>query len=269
LEARRPTGVILNPNVTLRDVSAIVEGGRTTIAFTRSMKEGHNPIKNHSAFLIASYGNNKQIGHHKCKASDQYFVDFSTSNSTAHVNLRVIHAFLMGTTFTLVYPFGICLARYFKFSLQENWFNFHVGVQLTGLAASITAAVIAYYMVAKGQHFTTVHSYLGTTLMALVLLQAAGGLIRPKFVKEAEIQSFRRTVWEWLHSIVGKLIVLGSIPQIILGIRFFNPGLGTWSIWWPFVAFWGIMIIVLESHKILKKEPYDSLQERDPLLRTE
>jgi len=267
LEARRVSGVVSNPNITVKEASVTVSNGTTTIYFTRSMKQGKNPIKDQKAHLIASFGNNKQIGHHKCRAVDQYFVDFTTSNSSFHVRLQVVHGFLMGTTFTLVYPFGISLARYFKLSLQENWFNFHVGVQLTGLVASLTAVVIAYTMVPQGRHFVTTHGKLGTSIMILVVLQALGGFLRPKYSKEDETKTFKRNVWELLHGILGKVIVLAAIPQIVLGFMFFNPGIATWSIWWPFVAFWAITIIILEAHRLFKSEGHDLQQEREPILR--
>jgi len=82
-----------------------------------------------------------------------------------------------------------------------------------------------------GLHFNTAfHSQLGLAIMILAYLQYIGGLTRPHKDEDSSDVSFPRRVFEFVHPMTGRLLLIAACVNIFAGIN-------TWWPWWVDIVY--------------------------------
>ena len=132
-------------------------------------------------------------------------------------NLEFIsHSTLMLLSFGFFMPTAV-LARVYK-SDNNTWYYIHIGCNSLGIILAFIGFIIGINLAEDGQ-FNTPHPILGLTTMSLVLLQPINAAVRPHVFKD-ELKSKTRIAWEWIHFVMGNLILITSSITIGLGIQY-------------------------------------------------
>eukprot|EP01051_Picozoa_sp_SAG22_P019939 SAG22_NODE_3848_length_1504_cov_0.977936_2_plen_282_part_00 len=125
--------------------------------------------------------------------------------------LFYLHGGLMLVGWGTLLPFGVGLAGVRRW-VGEKWFKLHRGVNVAGLLLAV-----AGWAVAIGRtklHFNSAHAVLGTAVMLLGLCQPLGALCRG----HPSDKTAQRMVWEVVHKMGGRLMLLAAALNIYLGL---------------------------------------------------
>jgi len=142
-----------------------------------------------------------------------------------------VHAWMMALAWLVVAPTGAMVARFGKrsearaassasqpskpgaASPKAAWFLWHRRLQLSAVALSAIGAVAVFGAVSVDglPHLLSFHSKLGTTTLVCMLIQAAGGLVRPPHHHR------HRTLWHMFHAVLGLCTWGLAILTSILG----------------------------------------------------
>lgn len=145
------------------------------------------------------------------------------------------HARLMVAAWAVLLPLGALVARFFKVTAKQNWpqqldnrswWNAHRLLQYVGVFIMLTGAVIAW---GRGSHATigsTLHAYLGWSVIALGIVQVLAGWFRGSKGGPTEAQlrgdhydmTVHRLWFERVHKFGGWLAVLLAVATIMLGL---------------------------------------------------
>jgi len=112
---------------------------------------------------------------------------------------------------------------------QGTWFRFHMALQIVASAGLIGGFISSFYMPPVVGTFNSEedsHPIIGCFLLAGVGTQVILGFLRPSKTKTktstaggTTSSSSFRTVWEWVHKVLGWVIVLVGIGNCCLGIQ--------------------------------------------------
>ena len=142
-----------------------------------------------------------------------------------------VHAWVMVLAWLVLAPTGAMVARFGKRAevqaaasaaqpskpsvpvRKARWFLWHRRLQLSAVVLSAvgTAAVVGAKSVDGLPHLLSLHSHLGTTTLVCMLVQAAGGLVRPSH------QHRHRQLWHVFHGVLGVCTWCLAIVTSILG----------------------------------------------------
>lgn len=168
--------------------------------------------------------------------------------------LILIHGAFMIVAWIGLTSIGIYIARHYKKALGTTksggshvWFIAHAICMV--LTLSLTIAGIIVIFVEYGQWRMTVHAVLGTTVLALVVLQAIGGVFRPKPTSES------RPVFNSIHFFFGNATHVLAIITIFYAVPLSAAGLPIWMsyIIIGFVVFYLIMHLLLNVKNLFSK----------------
>lgn len=124
-----------------------------------------------------------------------------------------LHAGLMLTSWGLLLPSGVLMARLLRHRPSGLWFKLHRSVQVSGLTVAIIGVSIAL------ANFSVIvfHGMLGLTVMVLGIAQPINAILRPHATEPGKSPTTKRTYWERLHKGVGYTLVPLSAVTIVFG----------------------------------------------------
>jgi len=199
------------------------------------LESGRNPFINGTsgwtANLIAAYSHQSILAQHDYHSVSALSVDFVGGSSvfvpataSPYSSLRILHGVIQAIAFGFIFPLGMAVARFGRW--LGRWFQIHRAIQITGYVAACIGFTIAFVMV-EGAHFNVpFHGYVGISLMILVTMQGLYGFCRPHKDEAAFQQSFPRTVFEWVHPIIGYCIIYPmALVQIFSGLVYLPASL--------------------------------------------
>jgi len=225
LKSYSPSAADIQSDFELTDIDGEEIDGKTIIYFTRSTKSGLNPIDaDADVIVIGAYSGTNQdtFSYHgsstHTSTSNLVVINFasgSVSSAKGKLGIRDAHAIIMLFAWGLLLPFGMLWARYTRNLGDLIWFKVHRVTQYSGFVIALAGIILAYIMVDPSFHFRVVaHATIGTVMLILMVGQVIGAFFRPhpKPVTSARI------AFEIGHHWNGRVLVLLSVAQIILGI---------------------------------------------------
>lgn len=241
MSARTPSGVQPNDNQGLSSMDAEIDGDMVVGVFTRKMVvAGLPPLAVGKVKALWAVGSRPDsattLVQHTSRTAGEIDLSIAgtggtvtTVNSTA--TIFKVHGAFMGLSWFLFAPIAVIFMAYFK---KFNPVTFQVHRALNGTVVLLTIA--GYIMaVSRGSHTETAHLVIGTIVLALALLQALGGLLRPG------IGSKKRSVWYLLHACSGGVLAILAASNAFLGIDIIGGGTG-WFVACGVV--WGLLVVV-------------------------
>lgn len=142
--------------------------------------------------------------------------------------LILIHASFMIVAWIGLTSIGIIFARHYKgvwtnerIFGQEVWLICHFTCMALSLLLTIAGVIVIFAEFGEWRH--SVHAILGLTVLACVVLQALGGILKPK------PGSDNRPVFNSLHLFLGNVTHLLAIITIFFAIPLAAVGLPGWT----------------------------------------
>lgn len=164
------------------------------------------------------------------------------------------HARLMVAAWTICFPAAALIARFFKVLPQQDWprqldhklwWHCHRYLVSLGGPLTIVAVLIAYMHGFTRTAVETIHAVIGFTLVALVCLQIASGLLRGSKGGPTHAtlrgdhydMSLRRLLFEYIHKYLGWAVIGLAAAETYLGLWMVNAPrwmVSVISLWWLF-----------------------------------
>eukprot|EP01112_Ceratiomyxa_fruticulosa_P003118 TRINITY_DN13509_c0_g1_i1.p1 TRINITY_DN13509_c0_g1~~TRINITY_DN13509_c0_g1_i1.p1 ORF type:complete len:376 (-),score=67.31 TRINITY_DN13509_c0_g1_i1:128-1255(-) len=153
------------------------------------------------------------------------------------------HGTLMTFAFGFCLSFGVFSARYLKYYYW--WFPLHIITQVSGTLCAIAAFILAFIM-SEGNHFKTIHSFFGISVLSLAVLSCVLGATSHFMYNphRSKIPVFP----DQLHWWVARLCVAASYASIILGMRQLGVPIQLVYVFSGLVAFYIIIYIYLDIY---------------------
>lgn len=121
----------------------------------------------------------------------------------------IAHGVMMLLAWAVFSPMAISLARVLR-GKDPMWFQVHRGLQMFAVVVAFVAWVM---MLVRGSRTKTTHLAIGSTVMALAIVQVAyATFLRP--AKGAD----RRAMWTLIHRFLGSVILILAIINCFIGI---------------------------------------------------
>lgn len=141
---------------------------------------------------------------------------FSMSKGNEWTLWVVTHAVLMALAFGFCLPIGALFPAvpWIRRRLGTKWFRFHVGFQTTTFLLSWIGIFVGIANKTPMNRRNAAHFVGGVCLMILFTLQFLVGLNRPHPTEE---KSAKRIVFECVHSWMGRILLVFSAVQLLLG----------------------------------------------------
>ncbi|RHZ61206.1 hypothetical protein Glove_349g110 [Diversispora epigaea] len=179
----------------------------STTAFIWGMQSSVRPEDNPSTMTISKHDS---IGH----------ITLSGGLST-YDKYIIAHGLVMFSTWGLVVPGAIFIARFARNSIPQAWFRLHWGIQLFLAAPLLVIGLLL--AIGAGVKFNpgNTHEMLGVILIGLFFGQLTLGWIHHKLYDSSRkyIPWWTRLHWWW-----GRIIALLGFAQIALGLGEYNVG---------------------------------------------
>lgn len=194
------------------------------------------------------------------------------SGATEHTVAPVAywHARLMVVAWAFAAPLAVLLARYFKIMPRQRWpqelddktwWHGHRTLNYVALALSVVAVGLVWGQINYTGMLRDAHAFLGWSLLALAMMQLAGGHLRgskggptaPRLGADGQVldlhgdhydMSRRRIVFERIHKSLGYLALLLTVPVVWLGL--WTADAPRWMA--VVLAAWWIVIAVLFAY---------------------
>ncbi|KAL2343131.1 hypothetical protein Fmac_004416 [Flemingia macrophylla] len=156
----------------------------------------------------------------------------STSNRPIRIHLKVgsseaeqdllpvlvVHGFMMFVAWGILLPGGVLAARYLKHLKGNGWYRIHVYLQYSGLVIVLLALLFAVAEL-KGFFFSSTHVKFGFAAILLASIQPVNAFLRPPKPANGEQAPFKRVIWEYFHSIIGRCAVVVGIAALFTGMK--------------------------------------------------
>ncbi|KAK9765871.1 hypothetical protein K7432_005455 [Basidiobolus ranarum] len=141
----------------------------------------------------------------------------ATENKAAR-SMMLAHASLMFIAWAAFAPFGVFIARYFKWRLPtwDKWFIVHRGVMFGGVAVFTITAIVLGIILSEGNHFKTSHQIIGLVVLLAMACQIVLGFVMNKLWKPNRPKS---PWYEHMHQWLGRSTVLLAWVNIGLGLK--------------------------------------------------
>jgi len=177
----------------------------------------------------------------------------------------VAHGIVSAIGYLVLLPLGILLARYTR-TFTNKWFHAHWFVQtiVSGplIIASFALARHATTQAGTG-HFNDTHKKWGLAIFILYWIQVAFGAFIHFVKPRVGLRIVRRPIQNYLHAILGLLILAASFYQVRYGYRVEWPlqagrgkvGNGANIVWWiwvfliPVVYFAGVALLLRRQYR--------------------
>eukprot|EP00294_Goniomonas_avonlea_P000533 CAMPEP_0114552126 /NCGR_PEP_ID=MMETSP0114-20121206/6962_1 /TAXON_ID=31324 /ORGANISM="Goniomonas sp, Strain m" /LENGTH=930 /DNA_ID=CAMNT_0001736989 /DNA_START=8 /DNA_END=2800 /DNA_ORIENTATION=- len=218
LKAKAVSEVVEDTAQRISAASLVMEGGMTTLRFTREANNGGQvPLNLAGTTLVWAFSTSPGLGYH---GQDRGVVEWTPGGAGAFAKVdpwKVVHGAMMFLSWGVLLPAGVFAARYAKHRPPVSgpkawWFTTHVTLQVSAMCIACASWIIA---LVKFAPFDTVHGILGCIVMCLGICQLCLGLFRP-----GHGSSFRPT-WEHIHRCNGLCALLLAIAVIYMGaVRF-------------------------------------------------
>jgi len=258
-EQNTPT---IHSNIELTNKDGEEINGETIIYFTRTTASGNYPInEDQSVILIGAYSqyNTDALSYHGDTHTSTNplvtvnFVAGTVGSQKGVLGIKDAHAIIMFIAWGILLPFGVLWARYTRSLENDIWFLVHRPCQYFGFVLSTAGIILGYVMVGTFQFRVVAHSVIGTIIFAGSILQVVGAFFRPHKKKDEPITNARKA-FEIGHHWNGRVLVLLSVAQIILGI--YAIGYDQSELWvlWLYVtvvAIVGAFVLIVETVNVV------------------
>lgn len=163
--------------------------------------------------------------------------------SSSWFSLPVLHAIFMFASFGVMFVAGEFVGRYLR-SSTTWWFKVHRAVNAAALLVAFVGFILGVSAFRGKDHFSFAHGGIGLSLILLVFLQGAMGMLRPSPGKHG------RQRWVLIHRYVGLLVLLLGFTNITLGLFLIGAVVALWVSWFCLVALYLAATVFLEwRHK--------------------
>jgi len=200
--------------------SGVQTATTTTFTFTRKLitndTKADQMFSNGMQNVIWAHGTSSWPSYHGRSNRDEVRINFFTGGAAvvSTDTLPYIHGALMILSFGFCLTFGIFVARYLK--QYHWWFPLHIMSQVTGIILAFIAFGIAVYM-SSGNHFSTIHSWFGFSVLSLSVITSTGGWAADLMF---EIKRTNVPIWpDQIHWWSGRFTVILAYITIILGME--------------------------------------------------
>jgi hypothetical protein len=175
---------------------------------------------------------------------------------TSLASRRATHAWFMTLGLGVFFPVGMFMPRFrnvffpssatalgVEHSPSTAWFKAHIAFMLIGITlASIGFGIIVNLVSElKETHFSSkeLHALWGLLIMLAVLIQLLLGVFR------TGKDSPRRVLWAFAHFWLGRLIVVATVPQVLMGIHLdMSVSSRSNSLYWFLYIAWACVLFV-------------------------
>lgn len=144
-------------------------------------------------------------------ASSRSYSD-STTLESRHLQMMVIHGWLMGAAFCLLLPLGLVVAHGFR-GMGRQWIWVHVILQVLACLVSLTGIILMAFMPIRH----TGHRSLGIICQILLGLQVVFGFARPT------LQSTYRRLFNVSHWWMGRAAAAIGVAEVFYGLWLSQP----------------------------------------------
>lgn len=227
----------------ITDMEASIDDEFVAGFFTRKLElEGLPTIRNGETECIWAVGSRPSsatsLRKHNGRAHGQ--IDLSKGNLNILSGgefgpVFVAHGVLMVVAWLVIVPLGVISMRYLK-RYNPTAFQLHRGLNLSGVVLALVALVLAY---TQGSHTETAHLVVGTIVGFLMILQVAGGLLRPN------LRSARRRVWYAGHGGSGYTALALAMANVWVGLSIIGAELGYYIVCGALVGVHVLLHVVL------------------------
>jgi hypothetical protein len=147
-------------------------------------------------------------------------VNFKT-NTAAHVAIPTpqkwtIHGILMVCSLGIVMPLGMAIAKFGR-RFQSYWLPAHLISQVSSAVTAIAGIALGYQMTNSAnqwRHYR--HATIGTTLLALLVVQLFVGATRP------HPNTPPRRFWYWVHTAIAMTVFVLSMINLFNGFHIYG-----------------------------------------------
>jgi len=204
------TTIIFTRPLIVTGVPSINPTGKTTVVFAGGPRPGSAPAN-------PSVGGGAVLSQHTTGHGVGYSmqIDFNTgaASATETPPAKVAHAAMMWLAWGVCLPSGILWARYGK--AHSIWWNFHRGLQITGIVLAVIGWVIGVFVIGSGTFVS--HFYIGTIAVAVAVAQPFNAFIRPH-IEKGEPPSLYRRIWFFFHSNLGRSALILALANMLIGV---------------------------------------------------
>jgi hypothetical protein len=170
---------------------------------------------------------------------------------------KKIHGYGMMIIWLFLFPTGAFYARHFRST--PSWLFVKVSFQSTGI---LGVFCLIAYIFTNQTYLDNPHAFLGLSLLALIIIQMTFGIFTLMGLSSENLDKSRVKIRN-IHRTIGFTIMLGSIPQLALGINKLNPWveptfLTPWLVLFAATGFWIFAFALAEFVSFSKNRNLDS-----------
>jgi len=196
------------------------------------------------------------------KFKGRAIISATASDKIRSYNALDVHGILMLIAFGFGFPFGLYVARIFRFFTQSHhWFQFHYTVQSISFILTIfgSISIFASTPSSKADH---PHAIIGIILLTILTIQIIFTL---PVLKPKPDDGRRRTIWEAVHKWNGRAIVALGLINASLGMLLYIVPRWAWIAWIVYAALLIAGAFTTEFYHLFRKlkpitsyEPYEA-----------
>jgi hypothetical protein len=219
-------------------------GGKTVIKFRRLLKTGDSADKDASTTkncIVAFNLDSDNLLYHGSNQRSSLEVDLLTGIAEEVSEwMPATHGVMMATSWGLLIPIGIILARFFK-HIGHAWFVLHTAVNTVAVALTLVAFIIAIVMAeedfTQSRAVAATHAWFGLFVVIGATLQIPVGVLADRLWSPDRVKTpIFPDIFHWW---VGRITLALSSITVILG--FFALEI---SIVWVIIFIIWILIVI-------------------------
>ncbi|RUS20825.1 hypothetical protein BC937DRAFT_94292 [Endogone sp. FLAS-F59071] len=234
-----PVPIANQTPVAIDTSSSSLQSSTVQITFTRAQVLSESSLNAQQTQFVWAFSSSKPSGEaydstiYKHDSSGPFSLDLtkaltdssSSDNSTGSFaqgkvglstfdQMVIAHAVLMFAAWGILTPLAIFIARFAR--NLSNWVRIHYSIQIFGTGVLFFTGFWIGYVQSDGSHLKTNHQIVGVVIFVAFFVQVFLGYIIHHFFNPNRTH---RPIRNWVHRILGPLILTLSFVQIPLGLE--------------------------------------------------